>query len=133
MSRVSRKKKAPNAARFSYDGLDPVIHERARLGILTCLAVHPDGLLFREVKELCGLTDGNLSRHLQLLQQSQLIEIWKGFRQRRPQTLCCITQAGREKLLGYVSVLESVVADAQSAARKRRGLRARAVEGWVQA
>ena len=53
-----------NAAPFSYDGLDRVIHEKARLGLLTSLMAHPKGLAFADLKQLCGLTDGNLSRHL---------------------------------------------------------------------
>ena len=54
-----------NAAPFSYDGLDRVIHEKARLGLLTSLMAHPKGLAFADLKQLCGLTDGNLSRHLE--------------------------------------------------------------------
>ena len=55
------------AGSFAYDGLDRVIHERARLGIMTSLVTHPDGLLFGDLKELCALTDGNLNRHLKVL------------------------------------------------------------------
>ena len=58
--------------RYAYDGLDRVIHERARLGLLTSLAAHAKGLRFAELKELCGLTDGNLSRHLQVLEAAGL-------------------------------------------------------------
>ena len=53
-------------------GLERVIHEKARLGIMTSLATHPKGLLFSDLKELCALTDGNLSRHLQVLHESGL-------------------------------------------------------------
>ena len=49
-----------NTAPFSYDGLDRVIHEKARLGLLTSLMAHPKGLAFADLKQLCGLTDGNL-------------------------------------------------------------------------
>jgi DNA-binding transcriptional ArsR family regulator len=91
------------------------MHEKARLGILTSLAAKPDGLLFNDLKDLCQLTDGNLSRHLTTLQEAGLVEIWKGFRERKPQTLCRITDDGRRRFLDYVSVLESVVADALDA------------------
>jgi len=47
-----------NHAPFSYDGLDRVIHEKARLGLLTSLIAHPKGLAFADLKQLCGLTDG---------------------------------------------------------------------------
>ena len=68
-----------NRAPFSYDGLDRVIHEKARLGLLTSLMAHPRGLAFADLKQLCGLTDGNLSRHLQVLQEAGLVEVTKGY------------------------------------------------------
>ena len=104
------------AGRYAYDGLDRVMHEKARLGILTSLAAKPDGLLFTDLKDLCQLTDGNLSRHLTVLQEAGLVELWKGFKGRRPQTLCRITDDGRKRFINYVSVLESVVSDAMDAA-----------------
>ncbi len=54
--------------RFAYEGLDRVIHERARLSVLTSLLTNPKGLTFVELKQLCSLTDGNLSRHLSILE-----------------------------------------------------------------
>jgi DNA-binding MarR family transcriptional regulator len=104
------------AAPFAYEGLDRVIHERARLGVLTSLIAHPKGLLFGDLKQLCGLTDGNLSRHLQVLQEAKLIEISKGFDHNRPQTFCGITAEGRRRYLDYLAVLEQVVRDAAAAA-----------------
>jgi DNA-binding transcriptional ArsR family regulator len=105
--------------RFAYDGLDRVIHEKARLGILTSLVVHPKGLPFGDLKQLCGLTDGNLSRHLQVLQQAGLIAIAKGFEQNRPLTICRITSEGRTRYLEYLSVLEQVVRDAADAVKNK--------------
>ncbi len=52
------------SAPFAYDGLDRVIHEKARLGLLTSLMTQPKGLAFADLKQLCGLTDGNLSRQV---------------------------------------------------------------------
>ena len=75
-----------NSAPFSYDGLDRVIHEKARLGLLTSLMAHPKGLAFADLKQLCGLTDGNLSRHLQVLQEAGLVEVTKGYEGNRPHT-----------------------------------------------
>ena len=60
---------------FAYEGLDRVIHERARLGVLTSLIAHPRGLVFGDLRRLCQLTDGNLSRHLAVLQEAGLVEI----------------------------------------------------------
>lgn len=98
--------------RFAYEGLDRVIHEKARLSIITSLATHPGGLIFNDLKELCALTDGNLSRHLQILSEAGLIQIWKGFKDNRPQTLCRMTADGRKRFIDYVTVLENVVTDA---------------------
>src|SRR4051812_48603682 len=105
-----------SSGRFAYDGLERVIHEKARLGIMSSLATHPDGLLFNDLKGLCSLTDGNLSRHLQLLQESKLVEVWKGFKNNRPQTLVRLTEDGKKRFLEYVQELEQVVADAMAAA-----------------
>jgi DNA-binding MarR family transcriptional regulator len=104
--------------RFAYEGLERVIHEKARLSILSSLAAHPGGLLFTELKALCALTDGNLSRQLQQLQESGFVETWKGTRNNRPQTLVKLTEAGRKRFLEYISVLEGLVADAMSAAKE---------------
>lgn len=64
---------------FAYEGLDRVIHERARLGILTSLVAHPKGIVFGNLKQMCGLTDGNLSRHLDVLEEEGMVEIVKSF------------------------------------------------------
>lgn len=104
------------AGRFAFDGLDRVLHEKKRLGILTSLLAHRDGLVFNELKELCTLTDGNLNRHLAALQEDGLVEIWKGMNGRRPQTLVRLTATGRERFLGYLGLLEGIVHDALTAA-----------------
>jgi DNA-binding MarR family transcriptional regulator len=113
MSKTSPK----NTGRFAYDGLDRVIHEKARLSVLTSLVGHPKGLVFGDLKQLCALTDGNLSRHLQVLEDAGLIDIEKGYEHNRPQTVCRITPYGRRRYLDYLAVLEQVVRDAASAAK----------------
>ena len=82
-------------ARFAYEGLDRVIHERARLSVLTSLVTNPKGLTFGDLKQLCSLTDGNLSRHLRVLEQGKMVEILKGHDRNRPQTVCRITASRR--------------------------------------
>jgi DNA-binding MarR family transcriptional regulator len=109
--------KSEPAGRFAYDGLDRVIHEKARLSVLTSLVAHPKGIVFGDLKQMCGLTDGNLSRHLQVLDEARLIEIEKGYDHNRPQTICRITAQGRRRYLDYLKVLEQVVQDAASAAK----------------
>jgi DNA-binding transcriptional ArsR family regulator len=105
-------------APFSYEGLDRVIHEKARLGVLTSLIAHPKGLAFADLKQLCGLTDGNLSRHLQVLQEAGLVEITKGYEGNRPHTSCRLTKNGRRRFLEYLAVLERLVRDAAKAVGK---------------
>jgi DNA-binding transcriptional ArsR family regulator len=102
--------------RFAYEGLDRVIHEKARLGLLISLVAHPKGLPFSELKRLCGLTDGNLSRHLAVLQEDGLVATDKRFEGNRPLTTCRITSSGRERFVDYLKVLERVVKDAEEAA-----------------
>ena len=109
--------KTTDQAPFAYEGLDRVLHEKARLGILTSLAAHSKGLAFADLKQLCGLTDGNLSRHLQVLEEAGIVEISKTFEHKRPLTTCRLTRAGRKRFLDYIDVLERVVRDAVEAAQ----------------
>jgi DNA-binding MarR family transcriptional regulator len=107
--------KKSTGPRFAYDGLDRVIHERARLSVLTSLVTHSKGLLFGDLKQLCALTDGNLNRHLQVLEEAKLIAITKGVLNNRPQTFCRITALGRKRYVEYLAVLEQVLLDAAAA------------------
>jgi DNA-binding MarR family transcriptional regulator len=107
---------ADSAGRYSFDGIDRVLHEKARLGILTSLLAHRDGLVFGQLRDLCALTDGNLSRHLTTLQEAGLVEIWKGLKGKRPQTLVRLTAEGRKRFVEYLGLLESIVNGALSAA-----------------
>lgn len=107
---------AKTEAPYAFDGLDRVMHEKARLGVLSSLMAHPKGLIFGDLKQLCGLTDGNLSRHLQVLQEAGLVEITKSFENNRPQTMCRLTRNGRKRFLDYLALLEQVVRDAAKTA-----------------
>jgi DNA-binding HxlR family transcriptional regulator len=112
------KAKTPTGeGRFAYEGLDRVIHERARLSVLTSLITNPKGLSFNDLKQLCSLTDGNLSRHLSVLEKSGMVEIVKGHDRNRPHTICRITASGRKRYLEYLVTLEQVVRDAAKVAK----------------
>ena len=107
------KSRPPSSeGRFAYEGLDRVIHERARLSVLTSLITNPKGLAFGDLKQLCALTDGNLNRHLRVLEESKLVEIVKKIDRNRPLTICRITPTGRARFVEYLSTLEQVVQDA---------------------
>lgn len=107
---------AKTEAPFAFDGLDRVMHEKARLGVLSSLIAHPKGLAFADLKTLCGLTDGNLSRHLQVLLEAGLVDISKSFENNRPQTTVKMTRSGRKRFLEYLALLEQVVRDAAKTA-----------------
>jgi DNA-binding MarR family transcriptional regulator len=133
---MSRKREAQQAkttpageGRFCYEGLDRVMHERARLGILASLAAHASGLLFNDLKQLCSLTDGNLSRHLAVLSEAGLVETWKGTSGPRTQTMYRLTDRGRQSFADYITVLEQVVADAHLETRPAANQR-RLSGGW---
>jgi DNA-binding transcriptional ArsR family regulator len=123
-------KKTDDSGRFAYEGLDRVLHEKARLGIMTSLVTRPEGLLFSELKHLCALTDGNLSRHLEVLREAGLVEVWKGFENRRPQTLCRLSPDGRTRFLAYLEELEQVIRDAMPKAAKRSARLPDLPKGW---
>jgi DNA-binding MarR family transcriptional regulator len=106
--------------RFAYEGLDRVIHERARLSVLTSLITNPKGLTFIDLKELCALTDGNLSRHLRVLERAKFVEIAKEHDRNRPQTVCRITASGRKRFFEYVATLEQVVRDAATGTKEAK-------------
>jgi DNA-binding MarR family transcriptional regulator len=114
----SKKSERGSQGRYAYEGLDRVIHERARLSVLTSLLTHPKGVAFGDLKELCSLTDGNLSRHLRVLEEAGFVEIAKGHERNRPLTFCRITTVGRKRYLEYLSTLEQVVRDAAKGAEE---------------
>jgi DNA-binding MarR family transcriptional regulator len=108
----SKRESKQSSGRFAFQGLDRVIHERARLAILSSLAGSDAGLTFNDLKDLCNLTDGNLSRQLQVLKEAGFVDIEKGTSGTRPQTLCRMTRTGRKKFLEYIAELEKVVSNA---------------------
>src|SRR6201996_6607444 len=107
-----KKKSSKPAAPFAYLGLDRVIHERARLSVLTSLITHPGGLSFVELKRLCALTDGNLARHLQVLEEDGMVRLTKQDEAGRAQTTVRITAPGRKRYLESLTILEQIVRDA---------------------
>ena len=89
-------------------GLDPLIHERMRLGIISALAVR-DVLTFSELKKLLDASDGNLSVHARKLEEADYIVCNKGFEGRVPKTEYRITSTGRKALESYLSHMEGII------------------------
>jgi DNA-binding MarR family transcriptional regulator len=108
---MSKTRARTSEGRYAYPNLDLVIHERARLSMMTSLVAHPKGLRFSDLKRLCNLTDGNLSRHLQSLASENLVSISKSYEDSRPQTWCRLTAEGKRRYVRYLSVLEQIVHD----------------------
>lgn len=111
----------PNDAPYAFTGLDRLFHERARLGIVTSLAAQPEGLAFAELKRLCGLTDGNLNRHLNALEEAGYVTIEKDFKRKRPLTTCSLTKLGRQRFMAYLSALESALREGTRATSSSQG------------
>ena len=125
----SSKHEPSDSGQFAFDGLDRVLHEKARLGILSSLMANPQGLLFTELKELCSLTDGNLNRHMQVLQDAGLVQVWKGSQGKRTQTLVCMTEKGRNRFMQYIGVLEQIVSEAIEASQANERAKVKRT-GW---
>jgi DNA-binding MarR family transcriptional regulator len=93
--------------------LDRIIHEKARLAIVSMLAASPD-LSFTELRQTLQLTDGNLTSHLRTLQESGYLAVTKAYQDSRPHTTCSLTPAGRKAFADYLNRLEEIVRQARS-------------------
>jgi DNA-binding MarR family transcriptional regulator len=89
--------------------LDDTIHQKARLGILAVL-VETKRSDFSSVRDLLGLSDGNLARHLQVLEEAGLVKITKSTYASRPRTWIAVTAAGRKALKAEVAALRELIA-----------------------
>jgi DNA-binding MarR family transcriptional regulator len=96
--------------------VDPVIHERARLGIVGALAAR-ESLRFPELRDLLGLTDGNLSVHARRLEEAGYVAVRKSFEGRVPRTDLRLTPRGRAAFRRWLAAMEAWV----RAARARGG------------
>ena len=86
--------------------LDDVIHEKNRLLILSFL-LKADELSFNDLKELTGLTDGNLASHLKILEENKIIDVKKSFIGRKPRTTYKFTALGRKRFSEYLDSLKN--------------------------
>nr|WP_042185581.1 transcriptional regulator [Kibdelosporangium sp. MJ126-NF4]CEL16760.1 hypothetical protein [Kibdelosporangium sp. MJ126-NF4]CTQ92010.1 hypothetical protein [Kibdelosporangium sp. MJ126-NF4] len=91
------------------NGLNDVVHQRHRLGILT-IAAESERVEFSYLREALDLTGGNLSRHITVLNEAGLLDIEKGYEGRRPRTWVSITETGRTALATEIAALRALVA-----------------------
>lgn len=89
-------------------GLDRLIHERMRLGIVSALAAN-DALSHNELKALLKTSDGNLSVHARRLEEAQYVSVRKYFEARVPKTEYRLTAAGRRALERYLDHMEALI------------------------
>jgi DNA-binding HxlR family transcriptional regulator len=92
----------------SASDLDRLIHERARLAIVSALAVNTS-LAFNELKQLVRATDGNLSVHARKLEEAGYITCTKSFAGRLPKTEYRLSAAGRRALEKYLNHMEALI------------------------
>ena len=113
-SNVIRKEKAAGPESMggresaSLSGLDRLIHERMRLGIVSALAVN-ESLTFNDLKKLLKTTDGNISVHARKLEDARYIVCEKSFEGRMPKTEFRLTAAGRKAFEKYVAHMEALI------------------------
>ena len=93
------------------DTLDPVIHQPARLQIMSALCQLMENVRvdFTFLKQQLNLTDGNLGAHLTTLESKGYIAVEKEFVARRPKTFVAVTPAGRSAFAAHVSALQSIL------------------------
>jgi DNA-binding transcriptional ArsR family regulator len=99
--------------------LEKIFHEPNRLAIMSALCVAKEGATFRELKTECNLTDGNLNRHLKVLQENKAIRIKKAFIENKPRTTVFITKTGLNRFAEYLDALETIMKQAQQALPKK--------------
>ena len=88
-------------------GLDRLIHEPARLSILTALSAC-ERADFVFLQRMTGLTVGNLSSHITKLEEAGLVQVEKQFMNKRPNTLVELTAQGREAIENHWQQLEAL-------------------------
>jgi len=91
-----------------FQNLNEIFQAKTRLGIMTVLTAMGDSD-FSSIKKQLGLTDGNLSAHLRVLEEAGYIQIEKKFVKRKPKTICRLTPAGREAFRQYLQQLEQII------------------------
>lgn len=101
------------------NGLDDTVHQRHRLGILTITA--EARAEFGYLRDALGLTPGNLSRHLTVLEGAGLVQVEKGYEGRRPRTWVRITASGRAALAAELAALTELVRRQGGSPVKRPG------------
>jgi DNA-binding MarR family transcriptional regulator len=94
--------------KHSIDQLNKVFDSRVRLGIMGALLVN-ESMSFNQLKELVGVTDGNLASHLKTLEGNSFIKVEKGFLGRKTNTTYQVTRAGEKAFRSHLEALEQMI------------------------
>lgn len=90
------------------ENLNKLFDSRIRLGIMSALVVNKE-MNFNELKELLGITDGNLASHLKTLEESEFVKVQKGFIGRKTNTTYSITKSGEKAFKAHLTALEKMI------------------------
>ena len=90
------------------ENLNKIFDSRVRLGIMSALVVN-ESVNFNELKELLGITDGNLASHLKALEENGTVKVQKGFIGRKTNTTYSVTRAGEKAFQAHIAALEKMI------------------------
>ena len=93
---------------YPTNGIDDVVHQKHRLGILT-VAAESKRVEFGYLRDALELTAGNLSRHIAVLEEAELVQVEKGYDGKRPKTWVSITTEGRQALEQEIAALRALI------------------------
>ena len=97
------------------DAIERVFHEPNRMAILSVLCASRGGMPFTELRDRCGLTDGNLSRHVKTLEEEGIVRCNKAFVNNKPRTTVMLTASGTQRFQAYLDTLTAVLKQAKTA------------------
>jgi len=97
------------------DALARIFHEPNRLAIVSAVCAADRGIAFTALRDACGLTDGNLNRHLKVLEEAGVIRVDKAFVDDRPRTTLRLTKKGFSRFSDYLAALGAVLERARAA------------------
>jgi len=90
------------------ENLNKIFDSRIRLGIMSALMVNT-AINFNELKELLGITDGNLASHLKTLEDNDFVKVHKGFIGKKTNTTYSVTRAGEKAFKTHLTALEKMI------------------------
>lgn len=108
------------------DSLGRIFHEPSRMAIVSVLCASRGGMTFTELRDRCGLTDGNLNRHVKMLEDDGVVRCVKAFVDAKPRTTVKLTASGTKRFKAYLDALTDVLTQAKNAV----AVSAKTVAAW---